>query len=175
MMEPVGFPSAVRHGARKSWAVYGDESSRQNLISSIVMNQTGMAELNIMLQEKYARAARDLTDWDEIETEDAEFLLIAFGITSRVASTAVSHLRENGLKVGLLRPKTLFPFPSERIAELAGQVNLMAVAELNNGMMAQDVELAVRGGCDVRKYNWYGGMVPSADELASRVREDFNG
>ncbi len=175
MMEPVGFPSAVRHGARKSWAVYGDESSRQNLISSIVMNQTGLSELNIMLQEKYARVARDLTDWEEIETDDADFLLIAFGITARVASTAVMHLRKEGFKVGLLRPKTLFPFPSERIAELAGQVNLMAVAELNNGMMAQDVELAVRGGCEVRKYNWYGGMVPGADELASRVMEDFNG
>jgi len=175
MMEPVGFPSAVRHGSRKSWAVYADETSRENLITSIVMNQKGMSELNIMLQEKYARVARDLTDWEELETGDAEFLLIAFGITARVASSAVTRLREDGLKVGLLRPKTLFPFPSERIAELAKKVEMIGVAELNNGMMAQDVELAVRGGCEVKRYNWFGGIVPGADELAIRVREELNG
>ncbi len=175
MMEAVGFPSAVRHGARKSWAVYADESSRKNLISSIVMSQSGLAEHNMMLQEKYARIARDLTDWEEIETSDADFLLVAFGITARIAVTAVKHLREEGFKVGLLRPKTLFPFPSGRIRELSERIGIMAVAELNNGMMAEDVELAVKGRCDVRRYNWFGGMVPSAEELAARVREDLNG
>ena len=175
MMEPVGFPSAVRHGARKSWAVYGDETSRQNLISSIVMDQVGLSELNLMLQDKYARIARDLTDWEEIRTEDAEFLLVAFGITARVASSAVSHLREEGLKVGLLRPKTVYPFPSARINELAEQVDMIAVAELNNGMMAEDVELAVRGSCKVRRYNWFGGMVPGTREMVMRVKEDLNG
>ena len=175
MMEPVGFPSAVRHGMRKSWGVYGDEASRQNLISSIVMNQTGLSELNIMLQQKYQRVARDLTDWDETETGDAEFILIAFGITARIASTAIKLLRDEGLKAGLLRPKTLFPFPTERIAELGNEVGMLGVAELNNGMMAEDVELAVKGACEVKRYNWFGGMVPSAEELVLRVKEDLNG
>lgn len=175
MMEPVGFPEAVRHGVRKSWAVYGDKASRRNLVSSIVMSQTGMAEHNIKLQDKYARVARDLTDWEETDTDDAEYLLVAFGITARIASTAVRHLREEGFPVGLLRPKTLYPFPSERIAELAAKIGIMGVAELNDGMMAADVELAVRGGCEVRRHNWFGGMVPGAEELAMRVKEDLNG
>lgn len=173
MMEPVGFPDAVRHGVRKSWALYGDEKSRSNLISSILMSQSGLAEHNLMLQDKYARVARDLTDWEEIETEDAEFLVVAFGITARIASTAVRQLRDEGYPVGLFRPKTLYPFPSERLAELAGDVGIMGVAELNDGMMAQDVELAVRGGCDVRRYNWFGGTVPSAGELVTRIKEDL--
>jgi len=175
MMEPVGFPEAVRHGSRKGWAVYADAESRHNLISSIVMSQKGMSDHNLMLQDKYRRAARDLTDWDEIECDDAEILLVAFGITARVASTAVRHLRADGVKVGLLRPKTLFPFPSGRVAEMASRVSWMGVAELNDGMMAEDVALAVEGRCPVRRYNWFGGMVPSADELANRVKEDLHG
>jgi 2-oxoisovalerate ferredoxin oxidoreductase alpha subunit len=175
MMEPVGFPETVRHGARKRWAVYGDESSRRNLISSIVMSQTGMSEHNLALQEKYKRVARDLTDWEEIDTEDADFVLVAFGITARVASTAARQLREEGLRVGLFRPKTLYPFPGERIRELSGRVKALGVAELNDGMMADDVELAVKGTCPVHRYNWFGGMVPTADELASRVKEDLRG
>lgn len=175
MMEPVGFPETVRHGARKGWALYGDEASRENLISSIVMNQKGMSELNLHLQDKYARIARDLTDWEEVETEDAEFLLVAFGITSRIATSAVRQMREEGLPVGLLRPKTLYPFPHQRIAELADGLKGLAVAELNNGMMAVDVEVAVKGACPVYKYNWYGGIVPGDDELISRVKEDLHG
>ena len=175
MMEPVGFPETVRHGARKGWALYADAESRENLVSSIVMNQKGMSELNLHLQEKYARVERDLTDWEEVETEGAEFLLVAFGITSRIATSAVRRMRREGLPVGLLRPKTLFPFPSERIAELAGGLKGLAVAELNNGMMAVDAEVAVKGACPVHKYNWFGGMVPTDEELISRVKEDLHG
>ena len=84
-------------------------------------------------------------------------------------------LRDEGIKAGLLRPKTLMPFPSKRLAELSGKVKFMAVAELNNGMMAQDVELAVKGSCPVHRYNWYGGTVPGSAELVSRVKESING
>lgn len=175
MMEPVGFPEAVRHGARKNWAVYADRDSRHSLITSIIMDQTGLAEHNLKLQEKYRRVARDLTDWEETDTGDAEFLLVAFGITARIASTAVCLLRDEGLKVGLLRPKTLYPFPTERIAELGRSVKAIAVAELNDGMMAADVELSVKGGCPVHRYNWFGGTVPGSEELAARVKESLNG
>ena len=175
MMEPVGFPDAVRHGARKNWAVYADAESRENLISSIVMSQRGLAEHNLKLQEKYRRVARDLCDWEEIETDDADILLVAFGITARIVTTALRHLRNEGVKVGLLRPKTLFPFPSERLRELAGKGPMMAVAELNDGMMAEDVERAVAGACPVHRYNWFGGTVPGSSEMAQRIKESLNG
>ena len=175
MMEPVGFPDAVRHGARKGWAVYGDGESRDNLISSIVMSQKGLSDHNLKLQEKYTRVARDLTDWEELETEDADVLLVAFGITARIASTSLHQLRKDGLNVGLLRPKTLYPFPGERLAELAPRMSAIAVAELNDGMMAEDVERHVAGACPVHRYNWFGGTVPGADEIAARVKESLNG
>ena len=175
MMEPVALPQDVRHGARKSWAVYGDEESRSNLISSIVMSQEGLANLNMELQAKYQRAARDLTDWEEEQTEDAQLIVVAFGITARIALTAVRMLRSEGHRVGLLRPKTLFPFPQERIAELAQVGGRMAVAELNEGMMARDVERAVAGRCPVSRYNWFGGVVPSAEEMVLRMKEDLDG
>lgn len=175
MMEPVGFPTDVKHGPRKDWAVYGDAESRKNLLSSIIMNQKGLAELNEKLQDKYRRIEEELTDWEEEQTEDAEFLLVAFGITARIASTAVRQLRKDGVKAGLLRPKTLFPFPSKRLYELAKQVKAVGVAELNDGMMADDVELAVKAGCPVYRYNWFGGYVPGAAELSLKVKESLNG
>lgn len=175
MMEPVGFPETVIHGERKDWAVYADAESRGNLVSSIIMNQKGMAELNEKLQDKYRRAADDLTDWEEEQTNDADLLLVAFGITARIVSTAVRQLRAEGIKAGLLRPKTLWPFPAKRLAELSKKVKSMAVAELNNGMMADDVELSVKGACPVYRFNWFGGTVPGPEELVSRTKEALNG
>lgn len=175
MMEPIGFSDVVKHGERKDWAVYGDAESRENLVSSIIMDQQGLAELNAKLQAKYRRAEEELADWEEVETEDADYLLVAFGITSRIAATALRTLRADGIKAGLFRPKTVWPFPSKRLAELATQVKAMGVAELNDGMMADDVDLSVKGTCPVHRFNWFGGYVPDADELVASVKEALNG
>jgi pyruvate/2-oxoacid:ferredoxin oxidoreductase alpha subunit len=175
MMEPVGFPEALIHGERKDWAVYGDAESRNNLVSSIIMNQKGLAELNEKLQEKYRSIEKELTDWEEEQTEDADLLFVAFGITARIASTAVSKLRAEGIKAGLLRPKTLWPFPKKRLAELSTNLKAIAVAELNDGMMADDVELAVKGKCPVHRLNWFGGTVPGPEELVLKAKEALNG
>ncbi|MDC7228255.1 MAG: 3-methyl-2-oxobutanoate dehydrogenase subunit VorB [Spirochaetales bacterium] len=175
MMEPVGFPSEVKHGQRKDWAVYGDAESRENLLTSIIMNQKGLSEFNEKLQAKYRRVEAEIVDWEEIQTEDSDYLLVAFGITSRIAATAVRMLREEGIKVGLFRPRTLWPFPSARLAELGESVKSIGVAELNDGMMADDVDLAVKGKCPVDRFNWFGGYVPSAEELVEKVKEAFNG
>jgi len=175
MMEPISFSDEVKHNDRKDWAVYGDAESRENLVSSIIMDQQGLAELNAKLQAKYRRAEEELADWEEVETEDAEYLLVAFGITSRIAATAIRTLRDNGIKAGLFRPKTVWPFPSKRLAELSTQVKAMGVAELNDGMMADDVDLSVKGKCPVHRFNWFGGYVPDADELVASVKEALNG
>ncbi len=175
MMEPVVFPEKIKHGKRKDYAVYGDAASRGNLVSSIIMNQQGLAELNARLQAKYRRVEKELLEWEEIQTEDADYLLVAIGITSRIAATSVRMLRAGGIKAGLFRPKIVWPFPSERLNELASGVKAMGVAELNDGMMADDVSIAVKGKCPVHKYNWFGGYVPSAEELSAKVREAYNG
>jgi pyruvate/2-oxoacid:ferredoxin oxidoreductase alpha subunit len=175
MMEPVRFPAKVLRSNRHDWALYADAESRHNLITSIYMSAMLQGNHNIHLQEKYQRIAEETTDWEEIHTEDAETLIVAFGITSRIALTAVTSLRKEGLPVGLLRPKTLFPFPEKRIRELAPRLQHIIVAELNNGQMAADVRLSVDGGTPVLQYNWYGGMVPKTEELAERIRKDCYG
>jgi len=174
MMEPVSLPQKVKQDRRKDWALYADRESRQNLITSIFMNIVSMGAHNIKLQEKYSRVEAEAVEFEEIETEDAEVILVAFGICSRICLTAMSALRKEGARVGLFRPKTLFPFPKEQIAELASRSKKMIVVELNNGQMAEDVELATRGQIPILRYNWYGGTVPTATELVKRIQGDIH-
>lgn len=169
IMEPVELPTVVRHTTRNDWSVYADRDSRKNLISSIFMSLEAQAAHNQKLQDKYAQAARELVRFEEIETADAEILLVAFGVTARVCTSAVRLLRARGVRAGLLRPQTLYPFPSRRIAELAGSVKRILVAELNNGQMVDDVSLAVQGRVKVEPLGWMGGHVPSAREIVSRI------
>jgi 2-oxoisovalerate ferredoxin oxidoreductase alpha subunit len=174
MMEPVSLPAAVKHGQRKDWALYADRGSRGNLVTSIFMNTVSMGAHNVKLQEKYARVEREAVEFEEIRTEDAEVILAAFGICSRICLSALERLREQGIKVGLFRPKTLFPFPKQRLARLADECGKLIVVELNNGQMAEDVELAVKSSIPVLRYNWYGGTVPTVAELVERIQEEIH-
>lgn len=173
MMEPLALPESARHGERKRWAVYGDAESRPNLITSIYMDPASQARHNWSLQDKYRRMASEITDWEEVATDDVELLFVAFGISARVCLTAVQLLRRDGLRAGLLRPKTLFPFPAARIRELAasGTLASIAVVELNEGQMADDVELAARSALPVLRWGWMGGEVPSTGDLVERAKE----
>ena len=180
MMEPLLLPPRTREGSRKEWALYGNRESRGNLVTSILMSPRLMAEHNAALQEKYARIQEELVESEETQTEDAEVLLVAYGITARICQSAVRTLRGGGIRAGLLRPKTLFPFPRARLQRLAGArkepsggVRLLVAAELSNGQMAEDVELAVGGALPVRRYGWLGGVVPSAREITERVKEEL--
>jgi len=173
MMEPVKFPDIVKKAERNDWAVYADKESRENLITSIFMNGPLMSAHNIMLQEKYKKIEDEITDFEEFFTDDADYLLVAYGISSRICLTAARALRKEGVKIGLLRPKTLFPFPTARLAELSNRVKKMMVLELSNGMMAVDVDLAVLGKVPVLKYNWYGGEVPSVSEAIESIKKDI--
>ena len=171
MMEPVSFPQEINHGPHKDWAVYGDGPTRNNLITSIHMNRKLMNDHNVHLQTKYKQVAKEICDWEEYRVQDAEILYVAYGISSRLAHSAVDELRDQGHKVGLLRPKTLFPFPSPRIAELSTSMKLIAVPELSNGQMTQDVLLAVNGRCPVEPLLWMGGTVPGVDEVVQATTD----
>lgn len=175
MMEPVELPTKVLEGKRKSWAVYGDAESRHNLISSIRMSTRGMSDHNLALHRKYEQMEDEITEWEEVHAEDAEHLIVAFGIGARVSLTAVQRLRDEGVRVGLLRPKTLFPFPKRRLAELgsAGDLRTVSVVELNTGMMADDVQLALPDSVEVIRCNWLGGEVPATEDVMERVAAGF--
>jgi 2-oxoisovalerate ferredoxin oxidoreductase alpha subunit len=173
MVEPIVLPREVRHNTRKEWAVYGDCESRQNLITSIYMQQKVLSDLNLRLQDKYRQIEQELVEYEETLTNDAEVLLIAYGISARICFSALKYLREKGIRAGLLRPKTLFPFPRLRIHDLARTVRMCIAVELSNGQMAEDVELAAAGACPVLRYNWYGGFIPSINEIVTRITSDF--
>ena len=106
-------------------------------------------------------------------TEDAEYVFVAFGCSARIGEAVVDQLREEGIKAGLLRPVTLFPFPTKRIAELSGQVKSMMSIELNLGQMVDDVRLAVNGKCPVGFYGRQGGIIYTPDEIADAFKK-FN-
>jgi 2-oxoisovalerate ferredoxin oxidoreductase alpha subunit len=175
MMEPIALPSQVKHGDRKDWAVYGDRASRDNCITSIYMSKTELSDLNLRLQAKYRLLEEEFVEYEESDADDADVVLLAFGISARICLTAQQQLRSQGIKAGLFRPKTLFPFPSKRIAELASQAEKFVVVELNSGMMAEDVERVAAGKCPVLRYNWFGGIIPSVEEIVERVKKDMTG
>ena len=175
MMEPVELPTQVLHGEHKDWALYGDAESRKNLISSIVMSAHGLAQHNWDLRAKYDRLEDDITDWEEVEAEDAEVLLVAYGIAARVSVSVVHALRSQGVKAGLLRPKTVFPFPRRRLRELAesGTLRDAVVVELSDGMMADDVQLALPDSVPVHRFSWLGGEVPTTELVLDRLAEEL--
>jgi pyruvate/2-oxoacid:ferredoxin oxidoreductase alpha subunit len=173
MMEPVELPREIRHGKRKPWALNADAESRENLITSIYMSTARQSRHNWNLKAKYERIEAEIADWQEVDVDDAELLFVAYGISARLALSAVHALRNRGIRAGLLRLRTLFPFPSSRLAELgsSGTVSNIAVVELSDGMMAADVELAVPDSVGVHRLNWLGGEVPATDQILERVAE----
>ncbi len=175
MMEPVSLPERVKTNYRKEWAVYGDGESRENLITSILMNTQLLSEHNWKLQEKYHKVENEVLDYEELETEDADVLFVSFGISARICHTAVEELRESGIPIGLLRCKTLFPFPWKRLGELGKQVKAMLVVEMNNGQMAEDVERAAGNETEILRLNELGGLVPTTEELVKRVKQRVQG
>ncbi len=165
MMEPVEFGEPKTEFPRFDWALYADAESKKNLISSIYLEPDELEEHNRKLQRKYAEIEKNEVRFEDFMLEDAELVLMGYGIVSRVLKTVAEKLREQGLKVGLLRPKTLFPFPRKKIAELAERVKMFLVVEMSNGQMVDDVRLAVNGKKPVEFYGRMGGNVPTMKEV----------
>lgn len=171
MMEPVEFPTHRTQVERKDWALYGDEESRKNLVSSILMNTMLLEKHNQKLQKKYAEIAEKEVRFENYFCDDAEIILIGYGIVSRLLQSVVDTLRESGKKVGMLRPITLFPFPTQKIQNLADSNRQFVVVELSNGQMLEDVRLAVNGQSEVHFYSRMGGAVPSVMEICDEVNK----
>jgi pyruvate/2-oxoacid:ferredoxin oxidoreductase alpha subunit len=173
MMEPVTIEGPVLHGERKDWAVYGDAASRKNLISSIYMSPPLQRKHNEDLQDTYKRVEREIVDYETYLIDDADIVFVAYGIAARIAHSAIHTLRDKGVKVGLLRPKTLFPLPKEIIESIARKGIPLVVVELSSGQMADDIELASKGMVPVSRYLTMGGETPTVAELVQRIEEDF--
>ena len=157
--------------ARCPWAANGKASGRKpNIITSLELDPAEMEKRNIHLQQKYAEIEANEVRYEEINCEDAEYLIVAFGSCARIAQKTMELARAEGIKVGLLRPITLWPFPSKAIAERAKQVKGILTVELNAGQMVEDVRLAVECKVPVEHFGRLGGIVPDPDEVVNALK-----
>jgi 2-oxoglutarate ferredoxin oxidoreductase subunit alpha len=155
---------------RPAWALTGAAGRPRNIITSIYLVPEEEELFNRRLQEKFALIRREQVRYQEVLTEDAEIVVVAFGTSGRVAQTAVKQARAQGIRAGLLRPISLWPFPEQRLAELARQARQFLVVEMNAGQMVEDVRLAVAGRAPVSFYGRMGGVVPLPDEVLAELQ-----
>jgi len=173
MMEPVEFGPPRPVPAPAPWAVTGTAATRRNLVTSIYLEPDLMERHIRKLEAKYLQAERTETRAEQWRTEDAEIVLVGYGIVGRVLKAVVEQARARGMALGLLRPISLYPFPVAEIRALSRRARAFAVVELSTGQLYDDVRLALEGRAPVELYSRVGGNVPSADEILSFVEGKF--
>ncbi|MCK4522705.1 3-methyl-2-oxobutanoate dehydrogenase subunit VorB [Candidatus Aerophobetes bacterium] len=171
MMEGVEFREENKGVKKKDWIIGGDKGRKPNIIRSLFLEEGVLEEHNKKLQEKYARIRRLEVKYESMQTDDAELLLVSYGSMARLASEVVTRLRKKGIKAGLLRPITLWPFPYSPIRKLTDRVRFFFVVEMSEGQMLEDVKLAVEGAVPVYFYGRLGGGVPTPLEVMERIEE----
>lgn len=171
MMEPLTLRQDPPKSVSKEWALTGATGRERNIVRSF-FNQTDVLEAhNKRIQDKLARITEHEIRYEEWQMEDAEMMLVAYGTSARLCKEAVRQCRKEGQRVGLLRPISLWPFPSDAIARYAEQVASALVVELSSGQMVEDVRLACNGRIPVHFYGRTGGGVPSPDQILHKIHE----
>ena len=153
------------------WATLGKPTTRKNnIITSLELDAEKMEKNNLRFQAKYAEIEKNEVRFEETNCDDADYLLVAFGSAARICLKTIQLAREEGIKIGLLRPITLWPFPSEVLNEYADKVKGMLTVEMNAGQMVEDVRLAVNGKVQVEHYGRLGGIVPTPDQVLEALK-----
>ena len=179
MMEKVVLPEQRRRRTLEEirelcpWAVIGKKGRKRNVITSLELEAPVMEVINNRLQAKYNEIGANEARFEATNTEDCDYLLVAFGSMARICEKTMEIARKQGLKVGLLRPITLWPFPTQAVAEAAKNAKGILVVELSAGQMIEDVKLAVNCDVDTRHYGRMGGMIPTPDEVLNVMKEMF--
>jgi len=171
MMEPVEFPQQATVPPERSWAVKGTAETRKNLITSLFMGADELEAHIRGLEAKYRLAEQHEARAEEWRTADAEVVLVGYGIVGRILKAVTAEARADGLRVGLLRPITLYPFPTVQFQRAAFSARVFVVVEMSNGQLLEDVKLALNGARPVEFLNRMGGNVPSHQEVLAFVRE----
>ena len=172
MMEKVEFRKYEIPERNKSWATTGKPEIRQrNYITSLFMQPEQMEQHILALQQKQKIIEQDEVRFEEHQTGDADYLLVAYGLCARICLKVVEIARAKNIRVGLLRPITLYPFPYGRVEELAKQVKMMLSVELSLGQMVEDVRLGANGKTRIEFYGRTGGMVPDPDAIVSFLEQ----
>jgi len=159
-----------------SWAATGKPKSRErNIVTSLELDPARQEKFNEKLQKKYAEIREKEARFENFKTEDAEYLIVAYGSSSRISKKSVELLRAKGIKVGLLRPITLFPFPEKELLRLSKQIKGILTVEMSAGQMIEDVKLAVNCSVPVKHYGRFGGMIPSPDDIVTALEQQIIG
>lgn len=174
MMEPIEFNRIEKKEfTEKEWILNGSKGREPRSIKSLLMKDGVLEKHNVKLQEKYKLISENEVKYESYMLEDAEIIIIAYGISSRIARSAVKLARKNGIKAGLLRPKTLWPFPSEIINSLAKPNVKFLSVELSHGQMVEDVKLAVNGKSEVGFLGKAGGGLVTEQEILKKIQSQI--
>ncbi len=176
MMEPVSFDFAVKPAPEKPWATTGTGMKRaHNVVNSLYLKPVELEQTNIERYKRYDIIKEKEAIYEEYLTEDADIIIAAFGIAARVSKNAIVRAREEGIKVGLIRPITVWPFPVKPFEQAAEKCRAIISVELSMGQFIEDVRLAVNGKIPVTLCSRVGGMIPDPDEVLAEIRRVANG
>jgi 2-oxoglutarate ferredoxin oxidoreductase subunit alpha len=173
MMEPAVFrdPSKRELPDKSTWALTGAKGREHHIVKSFFWIRGDLEAFNEHLRDKYETISAREVRFEDVDVDDAEVVIVAYGTPARVAVDVVRRMRGQGKKVGMIRPITLWPFPTSHVRDVAGRVKGILVVEMSLGQMVDDVRLAVEGRCDVRFFGRAGGGLPTAGEIGGKVRD----
>ena len=172
MMEPVILDKKPRRELpSKDWALTGTENREQNIVRSLWLKEGALEELNYKLQDKYKQLQKNEVLCEQYEVNDADVVVVAYGVAARIVRCAVNRAREEGIKVGWIRPITLLPFPTEQISKAADEIRIFLTVEMSCGQMVEDVKLAVAGKAPVLFYGRPAGGIPSVEQVLDKIRQ----
>lgn len=177
MMEKVKFkPQQPRSKKAPDWATTGKKPGKDRIIiTSLDLDPSRQEKFNEKLQAKYNKIRENEVRYEKIQCDDADYLFVAYGTSSRICQKSVQLARNEGIKVGLFRPVTLWPFPYKELMELTGQVKGMLSVEMSAGQMVEDVKLAVEGKVKVDHFGRMGGIIPSSEEIVKALKQKIIG
>lgn len=182
MMEKVVLPDPVPRRTNEElikqcpWAATGKTKGRDHvIITSLDLDPAGQEKVNLKLQAKYQKIEEHETRYETIMTDDAEYLLVAFGLSARICQKAIDLARAKGIKVGLFRPITLFPFPKKEIHAVGTKTKGILVVEMNAGQMIEDVQLSVGCSVKIEHFGRFGGIIPTPDEVVRALEQKVIG
>lgn len=177
MMEPVEFNEPKKRDLKpKDWATVGTKETRKpNIVNSLYIDPKVLEDHVIKLEKKYAEIKEKEVRWEEYNLEDADVVVVAYGTTSRIVKNAIAKCEEEGLKVGLIRPITLWPFPDEAFNKIGEKTKGILTVEMSTGQMIDDVKIAINGRKPVYFYGRTGGMVPTPNAVVDEIKKIAGG
>lgn len=176
MMEPVEFPEITENKVEKPWAVNGTKLERKhNIVNSLWLNPEALEEKNFERFERYSQIEKNEVLFEEYMMDDAEYCVVAFGIAARISKNAINAARAKGIKVGMIRPITLWPFPKDVLSKAADTCKAFMSVELSMGQMIEDVRLAINDRRPVSLCSRTGGMIPSPEQVLESIEKMAGG